>query len=71
MKIDKINAPMRFFIFVVASVIFIGIWLTGFATAHWLLYIPVIFFSFAAATGVCPGMNLSNKLFGKHNKETH
>ncbi len=69
MKIDKINAPMRFFLFVAASLIFIGIWLTGFATAHWLLYVPVIFFLFAAATGFCPGMHLSNRLFGIHSKE--
>jgi hypothetical protein len=69
MKIDKINAPMRVFILVVASVLFIGIWLTGFATAHWLLYIPVIFLTLAAITGVCLGMNLSNKLFGKHSKD--
>jgi hypothetical protein len=65
MKIDKIGAPMRFFLFVIATFIFAGIWLTGFATAHWLLYLPVIFFIFAATTGICPGMILSKKLFSK------
>lgn len=65
MKINKINAPMRFFLLVVATVIFAGIWLTGFTTAHWLLYLPVIFFIFAATTGICPGMILSKKLFRK------
>ncbi|MES0328093.1 MAG: hypothetical protein ABUK13_07880 [Gammaproteobacteria bacterium] len=66
MKIDKINSPMRFFFLVAAAVILTGIWLTGFEVVHWLLYIPVIFFSFAAATGFCPGMHLSKMLFGKH-----
>ena len=65
MNIDKIDAPMRFFLFVVATAMFAGIWLTGFATVHWLLYLPAIFFIFAAMTGICPGLILSKKLFSK------
>ena len=30
-----------------------------------LLYIPAVFFLFAAATGICPGMIFSNLLFGE------
>ncbi|MGD8784779.1 MAG: hypothetical protein PVG75_10090 [Thioalkalispiraceae bacterium] len=61
----KIGAPMRFFMIVIAAILIAGIWLTGYKTVHWLLYIPVIFFVFAAVTGICPGMFFSRKLFGK------
>lgn len=61
----KISSAMRFFFIVSASVIWTGIWLTGFGKAHWLLYIPAISFVFAATTGICPGMIFSNMLFGK------
>jgi hypothetical protein len=56
---------MRFFFLVAGSLLWAGIWLTGFAAAHWLLYIPAAFFVFAAATGICPGMIVSNLLFGE------
>jgi hypothetical protein len=60
---NKISAAMRFFFLVVGSVILLGIWLTGFNTVHWLLYVPVVFFYFAAVTGICPGLIISGKLF--------
>jgi len=60
---NKINAAMRFFFLVVGSVMLLGIWLTGFNIAHWLLYMPVVFFYFAAVTGICPGLVFSGKLF--------
>jgi len=41
----------------------LGIWLTGFNTVHWLLYVPVVFFYFAAVTGICPGLAFSGMLF--------
>jgi len=59
----KISNSMRFFFVVAGSVIWAGIWLTGFGAVHWLLYIPAISFIFAAATGICPGMIFSNMLF--------
>jgi len=40
----------------VALTVFIGIWLTGFDKAHWFLYVPVILFTFAGITGICPGL---------------
>jgi hypothetical protein len=60
---NNISAAMRFFFFVIGSVILLGIWLTGFGAAHWLLYVPVVFFYLATVTGICPGLNLSKKLF--------
>jgi hypothetical protein len=69
MTIDKIGSPLRFFLLTVAAVILLGIWLTGFSVAHWVLYLPVIFFVFAASTGICPGMHVSKMLFGKGSKE--
>jgi len=60
---NNISAAMRFFFLVVGSVVLLGIWLTGFNIAHWLLYVPVVFFYFAAATGICPGLVFSGMLF--------
>lgn len=60
-----LNLPMRFFLLVVSSVIWLGIWLTGFATVHWVLYVPAGFLLFAAISGICPGIIFSNMLFGK------
>jgi ABC-type polysaccharide/polyol phosphate export permease len=60
---NKINAAMRFFLLVIGSVILLGMWLTGFDKTHWLLYVPVVFFYFAAVTGICPGLVFSGMLF--------
>ncbi len=60
---QTVSNAMRFFFVVVASTILLGIWLTGFKTVHWLLYVPMVFFYFAAITGICPGMIISNNLF--------
>jgi hypothetical protein len=65
MKRYCIDAAMRLFFLVTGSVIWLGIWLTGFATVHWLLYIPAVFFAFAALTGICPGLIVANRLFRK------
>ena len=45
-----------------ASIMFIGVWLTGFDKVHWLLYIPIMFASFAGITGFCINLWLWNKL---------
>ncbi|HEX19875.1 MAG TPA: hypothetical protein ENG78_03535 [Acidiferrobacteraceae bacterium] len=62
-KLLFIGAPMRVFLLIMASVLLLGIWLTGFATAHWLLYLPPAFFTFAAVTGICPGMMFTRTMF--------
>ena len=61
----KVDKSTRFFLLVVSLVLWAGIWLTGFAQVHWLLYIPAAFLLLAAITGLCPGMMFSRMLFGR------
>jgi hypothetical protein len=65
MKPYLISKSMRFFFLVSGSIIWIGVWLTGFSTVHWLLYVPAVFFYFAAITGICPGLIFSRLIFGE------
>ena len=60
---NKISAAMRFYFLVAGSVVLLGIWLTGFDNVHWLLYVPVVFFYFAAVSSICPGLAFSSMLF--------
>lgn len=62
MEKHKISRAMRLFFAVSGSIIWFGIWLTGFTVVHWLLYVPAVFFSFAVITGICPGMIISKTL---------
>lgn len=55
-------SAMRMVFLTVAVVILIGIWLTGFDQAHWMLYVPVVLLSFAGITGICPGLIFWNKV---------
>ncbi len=59
----KLTPAMRFFFLGAAAVITTGIGLTGFGIVHWFLYVPPVMFTFAAVTGICPGMILSKMLF--------
>jgi hypothetical protein len=61
--VAKISTSMRFFFLVASTWLWLGIWLTGFTTIHWIIYIPAVFFLFAAATGICPGIIISTALF--------
>lgn len=63
MKDYLINRTMRFFFLVAGSVIWLGMYLTGFSVVHWLLYVPASFFYFAAITGICPGIIISKIIF--------
>ena len=65
MNIQRVDSPIRFFLFFVSGVIWLGIWHTGFAVASWILYIPACFLLLAAIIGICPGMIFANMLFGK------
>ncbi len=49
-------SALRMLFLSVAGIILLGIWLTGFDKAHWLLYMPVVFFTIAGLTGFCPGL---------------
>jgi hypothetical protein len=55
-------SAMRMVFLALAALIMLGIWLTGFHTAHWVLYLPVIGLVFAGVTGICPSYMLFNKL---------
>jgi hypothetical protein len=67
---QTISPAMRFFFLVVGSIVWLGIGLTGFNTAHWLLYVPPVFFYFAALTGICPGLIISRRLFPEKKSTT-
>lgn len=62
MKFFKASPSVRLFLFVVSSVIWGGIALTGFDVVHWLLYVPAVFLLLAAVTGFCPGLIFSRWL---------
>jgi Protein of unknown function (DUF2892) len=55
-------SAMRMVFLAMAALILLGIWLTGFGTAHWLLYVPVAGLFFAGVTGYCPSYMLFRKL---------
>lgn len=52
----------RMLFLTMALLVFAGIWLTGYRTVHWLLYIPAAALLFAAITGICPGLILYKKI---------
>ncbi len=61
----KASRAMRFFFFNTGATVLLGIGLTGFDQVHWFLYTVPVFTWFAAAVGICPGLILAQKLFGK------
>ena len=64
MKKHIIGNALRLTFIFMASLIWLGLWLTGFNTVHWILYLPAAFMSFAGITGICPGL-IMNKLILK------
>jgi len=69
MNKHMISSAMRFFFLVTGSIVGLGIWLTGFGTAYWLLYVPAVFFYFAAITGICPGLIFARMLFSSPKRD--
>ena len=55
-------SAMRMLFLMVAATLFAGIWLTGYQTIHWIIYIPAVALMFAGLTGICPGMMLLKKV---------
>lgn len=53
---------MRMTQLMVSLIIFAGIWLSGFNSVHWLLYVPAVMLAFAAVSGICPGLKVWGKL---------
>jgi len=65
MKDYMLSNAMRFFFLVASVILWTGIFLTGVCLVHGVLFIPAFSFLFAAVVGICPGIILSKKLFGK------
>lgn len=57
------SKAQRFFFFNVGLVMWLGIYLTGFDEVHWLSFVMPSFLWFAALSGFCPGLLVSNWLF--------
>lgn len=53
---------VRVFLFNVAVIIMVAIWLSGFNNAHWFSYVLPSFLVIAAVTGFCPGLLVSKKV---------
>ncbi|MFV2060191.1 MAG: hypothetical protein ACC653_05865 [Gammaproteobacteria bacterium] len=62
---NKIPKALRLFLFMVSAIIFLGIYLTGYTTAHWVLYLPAIFLILASISGICPGIVFMKKIVGE------
>ncbi len=56
MKITRASKPQRLLFTVASLILWLGIYLTGFSTVHWLLFVPAAFFGLAGLTGICPGL---------------
>lgn len=55
---------VRLFLFNVAAINMIAIWLSGFNNVHWFSYGLPAFLTMAAVTGLCPGLFISKKVLG-------
>lgn len=55
------SAALRVQFVSIALNVLIGIWLTGFDKVHWWLYVPPAALTFAALTGICPGLGVWKK----------
>lgn len=53
---------VRVFLFNIAMIILVSIWLSGFSNVHWFSYVLPSFLIFAAASGLCPGLFISKKI---------
>jgi hypothetical protein len=65
MQLQNASTSMRLLFLTIAALIWVGIWLSGYNSVHWILYLPAAFLTFAAATGICPGLHILGKIFGK------
>jgi hypothetical protein len=60
----KSPLSMRIWFVFMSAVLWLGIYLTGFSSASWLLYVPAAAFFFAGVTGICPSQIAVFKFFG-------
>lgn len=66
MKNHIIGNPLRITFSFMATLIWLGIMLTGINAVHWVLFLPAAFLTFAGVTGICPGL-IMNKIILKEN----
>ena len=50
------GSALRTLFLAVASLVAIGIWLSGYNQVHWFAYVPLVVLVFAGVTGICPGL---------------
>jgi len=60
---QRASLEMRVWFALFGILIWLGIYLTGFSSVHWLLYIPPAGLIFAAVTGICPSQLLVFSFF--------
>lgn len=56
------GSALRLLVMTMSVVSFTGIWLSGYDQVHFLVYMPPLFMTFAAITGICPGLIIWRKL---------
>ena len=60
---QRASLEMRVWFALFGIILWLGIYLTGFSTVHWLLYVPAVALIFAAITGICPSQILISSFF--------
>lgn len=55
-------SAQRMLFITMAVLIVLGVYLTGFQQAHWILWVVAALITFAAATGICPALKIYQKL---------
>jgi hypothetical protein len=60
---QRASSEMRVWFALFGTIIWLGIYLTGFSNVHWLLYVPAAGLTFAAITGICPSQLLVFSFF--------
>ena len=59
----KASKSMRIWFAMVGTILWAGIYLTGFSKVSWVLYVPAAGFMFAAITGICLSLTGISKMF--------
>lgn len=65
----KASLSLRLFFAFLSCMLWAGIYLTGFTTVSWLLYLPAAVSLFAAITGICPSLMLITKMVSGDQKD--
>ncbi|HTH82178.1 MAG TPA: YgaP-like transmembrane domain [Mucilaginibacter sp.] len=58
------SKSIRVWLIVMAAILWLGIYLTGFSKVSWVFYVPAVGFIFTAISGFCPGYAAINKMLG-------